>query len=81
MTDIKHFINVISINGLEDLWKKENPDSSEITLYNRSSGTRSTIKRAYTDIKMASNTKVNHIMVSFTDHYNAILGFFRFMVL
>ena len=26
----------------------------------------------YTDIKIANNTKINHIMVSFTDHYNAI---------
>ena len=59
-------------NGLEDLWRRENPDSSEFTRYNRSSGTRSTIDRVYTDIKMASNTKINHIMVSFTDHYNAI---------
>ena len=25
-----------------------------------------------TDMKIAINTKVNHIMVSFTDHYNAI---------
>ena len=25
-----------------------------------------------TDIKIATNTKINHIMVSFTDHYNAI---------
>ena len=59
-------------NGLEDLWRRENPDSSEFTHYNSSSGTRPTIDRAYTDIKMASNIKINHIMVSFTDHYNAI---------
>ena len=26
----------------------------------------------YTDIKIANDTKINHIMVSFTDHYNAI---------
>ena len=25
-----------------------------------------------TDIKIAKKTKINHIMVSFTDHYNAI---------
>ena len=30
------------------------------------------IDRFYTDVKIASNTKNNHIMVSFTDHYNAI---------
>ena len=59
-------------NGLEDLWRRENPDSSEFTRYDRSSGTRSRIDRIYTDIKTASNTKINHIMVSFTDHYNAI---------
>ena len=25
-----------------------------------------------TDIKIASNTKINHIIISFTDNYNAI---------
>ena len=30
------------------------------------------IDRFYTDVKIASNTKNNHMMVSFTDHYNAI---------
>ena len=59
-------------NGLEDLWRRENPDSSEFTRYDRSSGTRSRIDRVYTDIKIASNTKINHIMLSFTGHYNAI---------
>ena len=59
-------------NGLEDLWRRENPDFSEFTHCNRSSGTKSTIDRVYTDIKMTSNTKINHIMVSFTDNYNAI---------
>ena len=54
---------------MEDLWRRENPDFSEFTSYNRSSGTRATIDRIYTDIKMASNTNINHIMVSFTDHY------------
>ena len=63
---------LIMDNGLEDLWRMENPDSSEFTRYNRSSGTRSTIDSVYTDIKMASNTKINHIMVPSTDHYNAI---------
>ena len=28
--------------------------------------------RVYTDIKIAKNTKINPIMVSFTDHYNVI---------
>ena len=32
----------------------------------------SRIDRVYTDIKTANNTKSNHIMVSFADHYNAI---------
>ena len=59
-------------NGLEDLWRRKSPDSSEFSRYNRSSGTISTIDKVYTDIKMASNTKINHIIVSFTDHYNAI---------
>ena len=63
---------LIMDNGLEDLWRRENPDSSVFTHYSRSSGTRSTIGRVYTDIKMASNTKINHIMLSFTHHYNAI---------
>ena len=47
-------------------------DSSEFTHYNRSSSTRSTIDRVYTDIKMVISSKIIHIMVSFTDHYNAI---------
>ena len=59
-------------NGLEDLWRRENQDSSEFIRYDRSSGTRSRIERVYTDIKIASNTKINHIMVSFTDHYRFI---------
>ena len=30
------------------------------------------IDRVYTDIKIVKNTKINHIMVSFADHYNVI---------
>ena len=30
------------------------------------------IYRVYTDMKIANLTKINRIMVSFTDHYNAI---------
>ena len=60
-------------NGLGDLWRMENPNSSEFNRYNKFSGSRSTIHRVYTDIKMTSNTKINHIILSFTDHYNAIL--------
>ena len=51
---------------------RESPDSSEFTHYDRSSGTRSGINRVYADIKFANNTKINHIMASFSDHYNAI---------
>ena len=29
-------------------------------------------RQVYTDIKIASNTKINHIMLSFADHYNAM---------
>ena len=29
-------------------------------------------RRVYTDIKIANNNKINHIMVSFIYHYNAI---------
>ena len=28
--------------------------------------------KVYTDIKIANNTKINHIMISFTDYYNVI---------
>ena len=59
-------------NGLEDLWRRENPDLSEFTCYSRPSSTRITIDRVHTDVKMASNSKISHIMVSFTNHYNAI---------
>ena len=47
-------------NGLEDLWRRENSDSPF------------SIDPVYTDIKIAKNTKINHIMVSFSNHYNAI---------
>ena len=59
-------------NELEDLWSRENPDSSEFTRYNRFSAPRSRIGGVYTDISIANNTKINHIMLSFTHHYNAI---------
>ena len=39
----------------------ENPDSQ-----------RSVIDRVCTDIEIANNTRINHIMVSFADHQNAI---------
>ena len=59
-------------NGMQDLWRRENPDSHKFTHFDRSADGTSNIDRVYTDIKIPSNTKVNHIMVSFTDHYNAI---------
>ena len=59
-------------NRLEDLWRRENQDSSELSHYDRSSGPRFRIDRVYADIKIASNTKINHLIVSLTDHYNAI---------
>ena len=59
-------------NGLGDLWRRENLDSSAFTRDNRSSGTSSTTDMVYTDVQMASNTKINHIMVFFTDYYNTI---------
>ena len=58
-------------SGLEDLWRRENPNFSDFTCYDISSCTNSGIDRVYTDIKIAPNSKINHIMVSFTDHYNA----------
>ena len=60
-------------NGLEDLWRRENSDTYEFTHYDRSSGTRSRIDRVYTDIKIANNTNINHKMISFSDHYNALI--------
>ena len=60
-------------NVLEDLWRRENPDSSVFIHYDSSSGTRSRIDRIDTDIKIASNTKINHIMIFFTDRLTLFL--------
>ena len=60
-------------NGLEDLWRRENPDTSEFNGYNRSSGTRSRVDRAYTDLKIANNTRIDHKIISFCDHYNVLI--------
>ena len=57
---------------LQDIRRRKKPDSSEFTLYDRSSGTRSRIDWVYTDIKIANKIKIDHIMVSFNDHHNAI---------
>ena len=58
-------------NGLEDLGegRTQIPLSSPATI---GSLQGSTIDWVYTDIKIANNIKINHIMVSFTNHYNAI---------
>lgn len=58
-------------NGLKDIWRRENQDSSVFTLYNRSSDTRSRIDRVYTNMKIVNNTKINHTKLPFTDYYNA----------
>ena len=57
---------------LEDLCRRKNLHSLNFTNYDRSSGTRCKIGRIYTQIKIANNTKINQMMVSFTGHYNAI---------
>ena len=68
--DSNHVVSKFIVdNVLEDLWRRKNPGFSEFTHYDRSSGTRSKIDRFYNDIKIAHNTKINYIMVSFTDHY------------
>ena len=59
-------------NGLKDLWIRENPDCFEFNYYDRPSGTKSITGRVYTDIKLANNTKINHTVVSFAKHHNAI---------
>ena len=59
-------------NRLKDLCRRKNLDSLDFTNYDRSSYTRCKINRVYTGIKIANNTKINHMMVSFTDHYNTI---------
>ena len=58
--------------GLEDLWRRENPEISEFTRYDRSSGTRSRIDMVYIDKKIVNNTKINHKMISFSDHHNTL---------
>ena len=55
--------------------KKEDPQIPLFISYDRSSGKRSRIERIYTDIKIARNTKINHIIVSFVDYYNAIFNY------
>ena len=72
------FIDVVLImtklimdNELDGLWRRENRDPSESFCYDRSSGTKPRIDRVYIDVKIASSTKIYHIMVCCTDNYNA----------
>ena len=58
-------------NGPEDLWRRENQDSSKFTHFNRSPGARSRIDSVFTDIRIVNNTKINN-MVSYANHYDAI---------
>ena len=59
-------------NGLEDLWRRKKTDSSELIRFERSSGTISRTDMVCTSIVIAINTKIIGIMISFSDHYNAI---------
>ena len=64
---------LILYNMLDDLWRRQNRDSSAFTHYEISFGTRYRTAMVYADIKTASNAKINHNMISFTtDHYSAI---------
>ena len=57
-------------NRLEDLWRRV-PDSLQFhSLQVLWKGSR--IDRVCSDIKIVNNAKINHIMVSFKDHYNVI---------
>ena len=63
-------------NGLEDLWRRENPDSPEFTCYDtpfaKDSGYTGSILISILIQKLLTILKINHIMVSFTDQYNSI---------
>ena len=52
--------------------EKGEPRFIWVPCYDRSSTTRSRTDRVYTDIKIANNTKISHIMVFFIGHYNFI---------
>ena len=86
MVNIKHkdFLGAVPIMPCEkSMWimglriygerRTQIPPSSSATM---GPCQRSRIDRVYTDIytdiKIANNTKINHIMVPFTDHYNII---------
>ena len=54
------------------IYGEERSQIPEFTCYEFNRKGRSRIDRVCNNIKIAKNTKGNHIMVSFTDHYNAI---------
>ena len=80
--EIKHkdFIDVVPIISSQNLlwimgsniYGEGRTQIPQFTCYNRSPSTRSKIGRVYTDIKIANNADINHIVVFFTDLYNAI---------
>ena len=67
-----YILSKLIVDNMLEECRRENLDSSDFTHYDTSSGTRSRIDRVYADIKFASNTKINHLMVYFTEHYNSI---------
>ena len=54
------------------IYGEERSQIPKFTCYEFNRKGRSRIDRVYNNIKIAKNTKGNHIMVSFTNHYNAI---------
>ena len=62
-------------NGLEDLWRRKNPESlsspATIGPVPKIQERQSLYSYLYWE-KIANNTNINHIMVSFTNHYNDI---------
>ena len=77
MVEMKHRLykcrfNYILSKLVVDLWRRKNPDSLEFPCYYRSSGTSSRIDTVYTDVRITGNIKINHIKVSFTEHYNTM---------
>ena len=59
-------------NGLDFLWRRENPDFSEFNRYDRPFCNDPGQTESILIEKNANNTKSNHIISSFADHYNAI---------
>ena len=57
VTPIFALSKFIMDNGQEDLWRRENPEISEFTHYDRSSCTGSRIDRVYTDKKLQTIAK------------------------